>query len=284
MKKIIFLLSIVYLPALIAMEKEKEYSSKITTMTICTDITNALNNDIKNAIARLKPINQFQETSPYIVDIFPLAYTELYVKKAYGQKSIINQILLPKDNPKGPIEYKSNAANIVISLAGLHCLKNKYKKQLFKDAAKSLTDNGQVLFCISAEPCEYHPAIQTFEKLKAMPDFNYLSKRELIDGYHYITPEKARRYLNKAKLNEIKITPYTRTIIFKNASIFKEWLLSWMPLLPAFKDLADDKKIVAIKAFADIYLQDNPASLDGTTIYSYPHLLIQGENQVSVCS
>lgn len=275
MKKTIFLLSIVYLPTLIAMEIES--LSQIKTVTICTNIDNALNNDIKNALAKLKPINQLNQVLPHIVDIFPLPYTELYLQKLYGQKTIIKQILLPKDNPKAPIQLNCAAPDIVISLAGLHCVKNKYKKKLFNDVAQSLIKGGQALFCISAKPNEYHTAIQAFEKLKTNSDFNYVSAYKITDGYHYITPEKAKKYLKKAGLTECEITPYTRTITFENASIFERWLGSWMPSLPAFKYLADDKKIAVITAFVKQYLQDNPPNLDKTITYSYSHLLIRAE-------
>jgi hypothetical protein len=279
MKKIIFLLSMLHLPTLIAMEKEKEHANK-TTSTINREIAHAFDNDVKCAIDRLKPIPLTNQVRPHIVDIFPLPGTDSYLKKKFGEMSIISQILLPDKNQRSSIQFNHSVIDAVISLGGLHRLNNKHKKGLFDEIAKNLIQGGQLVLCLSAKPNKHHPSVQAFNKLKENVNFNYLSHYKLKNGYHYITPKKAKKYIDRAGgLTTLEITPYTRTIRFENTALFTAWLLSWLPSLSAFKQLAGDQQVYAIKAFATQYLKDNPPHLDGSVSYSYPHLLVGAQKE-----
>ena len=299
MKTIIFLIIIAYIPMLMAMEKENEKKladdivinlainplveqitkDKIhkTTISLYSEITNPLDDIVKHAVAKFKPI---KSTIPIqIVEIGYLKYTAPYLRMVFGSNAQITTIKFPEDTVDQNIVFNYPATDAVISISSLHWLSKHKQKKLFRDIANNLTPQGQLIISIPGKPSKHHPLLIAFKELQKEPYYaDLFPKTNLLEGYHYITERKAKRYLDKADLTPLEITPYTRPTIFKDSGIFKEWLGNWMYLLPAMARLDIDKRITAINKLADLYLKKHPANLDSTVSYTSGHILIHAQN------
>ena len=297
MKTIIFLITIAYIPMLIAMEKENEKKlaadsinlainplveqitkDKIhkTTISLYSETTNPLDDIAKHAVAKFKPI---KSTIPiHIVEIGYLKYTTPYLRMVFGSNAQITAIKFPEDKEEQNIAFDYPATDAVISISSLHWLSKDKQKKLFSDIANNLTPQRQLIVSIPGKPNKHHPLLTAFKELQKEPVYaDLFPKTNLLEGYHYITERRAKRYLDKVDLTPLEITAYTRPTIFKDSSIFKEWLRNWMYLLPAMARLDINKRIMAINKLADLYLKNNPANLDGTVSYTSGHILIHAQ-------
>ena len=296
MKAIIFLIAITSMPVLIAMEKEKGSVDNIvinlainplveqikkekmsqTTISLYSETTNPLDDIVKHAVAKFKPIKSILPIN--IVEIGYLKYTAPYLRIAFGSNIQITTIKFPEDKEEQNIAFDYPATDAVISISSLHWLSENKQKKLFRNIAKHLKDQRQLIVSIPGKPSKHHALLTAFKELQKEPFYaDLFPKTNLLEGYHYITERKAKRYLDKADLTPLEITPYTRPTIFKDSSIFKEWLRNWMYLLPAMARLDMDKRIMAINKLADLYLKKNPVNLDGSVSYTSEHILIHAQ-------
>lgn len=297
MKLITFLLCIVYMPILIAMEKDPE---KINTSSSAersleksvapsrsTNI-NPLNVIVPYAFAKLKQISY--PTPVRIYDIFPLEDNQYYLRKLYGQDSQIIEIAFDGDNY---VNFNYTTDVVVALNSNLQWIKNKNKKKLFNDVAQNLSYQGQFLLSIPTQLDKYHPLIQALKEVKSdyYPGFFPFKNKHLSSRCYYaVTSKIVQEYINDAQLTLIEITPYTQSILFKNVAAFKAWLHLWMPLSPVLKKIpktsadspkSDDLMTQVIDTVATIYLKNNPAAIDGTLVYSYQNVLVHAQNQTS---
>lgn len=295
MKLITFLLCIVYMPVLIAMEKDPEkintrssdpserYLEKSVTLSRSTNI-NPLNVIVPYACAKLKQIAY--PTPVKIYDIFPLEDNNFYLRKLYdkeNQECQIKEITFDGDNY---VSFNYPADVVVALNSNLQWIKNKNKKKLFNDVAQNLSYQGQFLLSIPTQLDKYHPLIQTLKEVKSdyYPGFLPSKKHLSSKCYHAVTEKLVQEYISNASLTLIEITPYTQSILFKNVKAFKVWLHLWMPLSPALKKVSkvsDDLMTQVIDTVATIYIKNNPAGIDGTVAYSYKNILVHAQNQIA---